>query len=78
MQRYLQQHLFALLEFAAFEERPGEVQQHFCVLIFVEFLQAVLILQSRTKMLKHTDKGEATDHNIHRPDDGAPLPSAQH
>lgn len=42
--RYLQQHLFALLEFAAFEERSGEVQQHFCVLVFVKFLQAVFIL----------------------------------
>lgn len=78
MQRYLQQHLFAVLEFAAFEERPGEVQQHLCVLIFVEFLQAVLILQSRIEMLKNTDKGEATDHNIHRADDCAPSPSAQH
>lgn len=77
MQRYLQQHLFALLEFAAFEERPGEVQQHFCVLIFVKFLQAVLILQSRIKTLKHADKGEATDHNIHRRDECAPSPSAQ-
>lgn len=42
--RYLQQHLFALLELAAFEERSGQVQQHLCVLILVELLQAVLVL----------------------------------
>lgn len=44
---YLEQHLLALLEFPTFEERPCEVQQDLSVLIFVKFLQAVLVLQSR-------------------------------
>lgn len=41
---YLQQHLFALLEFAAFEKRSSQVEQHLGVLILVEFLQAILVL----------------------------------
>lgn len=41
---YLEQHLFALLELAAFEKRSRQVQQHLSVLILVEFLQAILVL----------------------------------
>lgn len=46
---YLQKHLFALLQFATFEERTCEVKQHLCVLIFVKLLQAVLVLSDREK-----------------------------
>lgn len=46
---YLQEHLFALLQFATFEERTCEVKQHLCVLIFVKLLQAVLVLSDREK-----------------------------
>lgn len=45
----LQEHLFALLQFATFEERTCEVKQHLCVLIFVKLLQAVLVLSDREK-----------------------------
>lgn len=43
---HLQQSLFALLEFPAFEECPSQVQQHLSVLMLVEFLQTVLVLNA--------------------------------
>lgn len=74
--RYLEQHLLALLEFATFEERPGEIQQDLSVLILVEFLQAVLILWSRTvlsrtQIIKTTvllGKHKGGPHHLHGAD----------
>lgn len=53
---HLQQSLFALLEFPAFEECSRQVQQHLSVLMLVEFLQTVLVLNATKEWIRYFNK----------------------